>query len=924
MKMARMRIYNFRGKVRRNNMRKLGKSKLLRIGMVFMAAAVFLTGFQGGIAGGSVSAASVEGQKESKNAPDTAGLFYSNTFCVYDQTVYAIEAGCLTRKTVDENDTVDTEILAGDLSGAKSLNITEDAFYAAVGNTIVRIGKTSLERTTAYTSDREIKLFILSPAGDFYTLENGSVYKNGSKDFTYEKEISLFCPIDGGYLFSTGAALHHTVYLYVKDAGVSRVSEAETWYVELDTLVLNRTDGDYMISLADLLAKGELKTFDLYGGGLVEEVQRDADGDGSGLMEPLTTAEEDVNTATLLRRTLSQGIQNCIARARQMAEVKWTALADFPIFQTESTRDKVYFKAGVTYYGIPYGQPIYNGKYVGPFANSGSTITIDQFAAEAANPNSLLYTSNANYNSRIMPTYSNDCSAYVSYCWDSDTRFSTSVFKTLGDRGTKYQNVGTSVSQLVPGQAMNKSGHIILVYDVAYDLDGAIASVTTIEQTPPIFRKRSWGVGGNYGSIADLQAKITNNSYMIIKNLGIDSVGLKEYDAVPLDSADYVNRIGSPVSSRVSDGAASGTGTVLSSSRNFTIEGWSVHKDGCDSFEYRIDGGAWNTMSVLKKGNLYTFAADAATPAAGTHTVEVRGKTKTGVSYTVADFRITVKSAVSAYTGYFEQMHTDRNFGLTGSAYKKTYTFANASAAKFSYSGWAVSNDGLIQYEYKVDDGIWLPVETDFRADVYKNGGPIALKCPAYNAFSGGIDFTSCTNNTSHKFYLRGITESNGIFEIAEITVNIGNVSAAAPAVDSLYLKALPSVTEYRTGDTLDPEDLLVVAVYADGSKKALYDGLTFDYDFTTAGTKTVTVGYGGKTTSFEVSVTALFEYGDLNGDGAVNGIDSGLLLQYLAEWDVEIVEAAADVNADGVINGIDSGILLQYLAEWDVALGKK
>lgn len=106
--------------------------------------------------------------------------------------------------------------------------------------------------------------------------------------------------------------------------------------------------------------------------------------------------------------------------------------------------------------------------------------------------------------------------------------------------------------------------------------------------------------------------------------------------------------------------------------------------------------------------------------------------------------------------------------------------------------------------------------------------------------------------------------------------------------------------------------------------KKALYDGLTFDYDFTTAGTKTVTVGYGGKTTSFEVSVTALFEYGDLNGDGAVNGIDSGLLLQYLAEWDVEIVEAAADVNADGVINGIDSGILLQYLAEWDVALGKK
>lgn len=38
---------------------------------------------------------------------------------------------------------------------------------------------------------------------------------------------------------------------------------------------------------------------------------------------------------------------------------------------------------------------------------------------------------------------------------------------------------------------------------------------------------------------------------------------------------------------------------------------------------------------------------------------------------------------------------------------------------------------------------------------------------------------------------------------------------------------------------------------------------------------------------------------------------------QYLAEWEVEIDQTAADVNGDGMINGIDSGLLLQYLAEW-------
>ena len=58
---------------------------------------------------------------------------------------------------------------------------------------------------------------------------------------------------------------------------------------------------------------------------------------------------------------------------------------------------------------------------------------------------------------------------------------------------------------------------------------------------------------------------------------------------------------------------------------------------------------------------------------------------------------------------------------------------------------------------------------------------------------------------------------------------------------------------------------------------------------------------------------------GDVNGDGVVDGRDSGLLLQYLAEWDVSIEKAAADLNGDNLIDGKDSGLLLQYLAEWDV-----
>lgn len=903
-------------------MGKLRNRKLFKIGMVFVAAAVLLAGYPGGAGKQNVYAAPEETAAKKTGAPDTAGLFYSNTISVYDNTVYAIEAGNLVRKTVNEDDSINTEILAENLADAKYLNITADSFYVVMDQEIVRIDRKTMVKTVNYQSENQIQLFILSPAGDFYTLENGEIYKNYKKDFTYSEPINLFCPIDGGYLFSVGSVLDYHIYVYQVNKGTSFISDAETWYVELDTLVVNRTDGDYMISIEDLFEKGQLADFYLYGGGDIDTVLADADGDGSGYNEPLTPYEDSVNSATLLRKTLSQGVQNCRLIARQMAEVKWTCLKDIPVFQQTSVVNKEYFKAGTTYYGIPYGQPIYNGGYVGPFPDTPPTITVDQFVAETKNINGKFYTQNANYNNRIMPTYSSDCSAFVSSCWDRTSRLTTGDFKTIADRGTTYANVGTNISLLAAGQALNTNGHIILVYDVAYDTTGNIAQVITIEQTPPIIRKRSWGVNGNYGSLADLQAKITNG-YMIIKNLKIDSVGFTESEASKLDSADYINRISNPVSSRMSDTAAAGTGTVLTSNATFPIEGWSTHKDGCASFAYKIDNGSWTELPKLKKGNLYTFYADVKTPAAGTHRISVRGKTLTGEYYTVADFSIAVKAAMPAYTAYFDRINGISGMTADSKPYKATYTFASASAAKFTYSGWTASNDGLIQVEYKVDDGLWMPVETSFRTDVYLNGGPLAKKCPSYNAFNGGVDLSQYTKNMAHKLYLRGVTAANDPYLIADITIVIGSTSAAKPAVSSIALLSMPSFTEYKVGDSLNSEGVSVIATYADGSCTALYSGLEYVYDFSSKGEKTVVVEYGGRSTSFKVNVTPSVIYGDVNNDGAVTGADSVLLLQYLAQWNVTISSDAADVNGDGAVTGADSVLLLQYLAQWDVVIGK-
>ena len=56
--------------------------------------------------------------------------------------------------------------------------------------------------------------------------------------------------------------------------------------------------------------------------------------------------------------------------------------------------------------------------------------------------------------------------------------------------------------------------------------------------------------------------------------------------------------------------------------------------------------------------------------------------------------------------------------------------------------------------------------------------------------------------------------------------------------------------------------------------------------------------------------------YGDVNGDGKINGTDISLTRRYIAGgYDVTIIEAAADVNGDGKINGTDISLIRRYIA---------
>ena len=71
------------------------------------------------------------------------------------------------------------------------------------------------------------------------------------------------------------------------------------------------------------------------------------------------------------------------------------------------------------------------------------------------------------------------------------------------------------------------------------------------------------------------------------------------------------------------------------------------------------------------------------------------------------------------------------------------------------------------------------------------------------------------------------------------------------------------------------------------------------------------------------------FIYGDVNGDGKINGRDAIKLAKYLAAYDEDkgessvAVSPGADVNGDGKINGRDLVKLRKYLANYDESTGK-
>lgn len=112
--------------------------------------------------------------------------------------------------------------------------------------------------------------------------------------------------------------------------------------------------------------------------------------------------------------------------------------------------------------------------------------------------------------------------------------------------------------------------------------------------------------------------------------------------------------------------------------------------------------------------------------------------------------------------------------------------------------------------------------------------------------------------------YLRGFPSTPGTYDLlfryndveSICTVNILPGEAREPVPEAITVFRLPLVTEYTLGDELNPEGLVLLVAYDDGSSAELTGGFQMEpMELTSLGTQSITVSYEELQCSFEVEV---------------------------------------------------------------------
>ena len=104
--------------------------------------------------------------------------------------------------------------------------------------------------------------------------------------------------------------------------------------------------------------------------------------------------------------------------------------------------------------------------------------------------------------------------------------------------------------------------------------------------------------------------------------------------------------------------------------------------------------------------------------------------------------------------------------------------------------------------------------------------------------------------------YSLSLRNADGILRIINCTYTVNVVKQNTPMLTGIIINKHPTKTTYFVGQPLDITGLELTANYDDGSTAKVTSGFTTSgFDSSKEGTSTVTVSYGGKSTTFDVTI---------------------------------------------------------------------
>ena len=197
----------------------------------------------------------------------------------------------------------------------------------------------------------------------------------------------------------------------------------------------------------------------------------------------------------------------------------------------------------------------------------------------------------------------------------------------------------------------------------------------------------------------------------------------------------------------------------------------------------------------------------------------------------------------------------DVSLTLSSTVPTKTYTISyNANGGSVSpssksvsckFTGWnTAQNGGGTSYNagaaYSVNGSITLYAQ-------YATPTAGTLATPTRSGYSFDGWYTAASGGTK-------VTASTVISKNTTVYAHwTSNTS-----LSSISVRTYPSKTVYNVGESFNSSGLTLNAYYSDGTTKTITSGFTCSKpDMSTAGTKTVTVTYQGKTTSFKITVNS-------------------------------------------------------------------